>query len=69
MFNTKEEIEKLEKKIQKYSQRRNEIESANYIIAMQIKEIKDGKLMSIEDILKWDFDMLNVGEIVNQIQK
>ena len=67
MLNTKEEIAKLEQKIQQYSKKRNKIENANYILAMQIKDIQEGKLTNIEDIIKWDFEMIRMGDTVNQI--
>lgn len=67
MYNAKEEISKLEEKILKESKRRTKIENGNYILAMQLKEIREGRLMSVEDIAKWDFEMIKTGELVGSI--
>ena len=70
MYNTHEEIEKLEKLIQRNSiKRESKIENANYILAMQLNRIRNGELKSIEDIVKWDFDMIKVGELVESVEK
>lgn len=68
MYNAKEEITKLENKILKESKRRTKIENGNYILAMQLKEIREGRLMSVEDIAKWDFEMIKTGELVGSIE-
>ena len=64
MTNTHEEIEKLEKLIKKYAQRRDKIENGNYILAMQLKAIREGKLLTVEDVAKWDFEYIKVGDEV-----
>jgi hypothetical protein len=64
MYNTKEEIAKIENMIKKYSKRESKIENANYILAMQLDKIRKGELLSVEDIAKWDFDMIRVGDEV-----
>lgn len=69
MYNTHEEINKIQNLIKKYSERKNKIENANYILAMQLNEIKKGNLLSVEDIAKWDFEMIKVGELVMGINK
>lgn len=70
MYNTHEEIEKLEKLIQRNSiKRESKIENANYILAMQLTRIRNGELKSIEDIVKWDFDMIKMGELVEKINE
>ena len=68
MKNYKEEIERIEGLIKKYSQRRNKIENSNYILAMELKEIREGRLNSIEDIAKWCFEMIKTGELVRSIE-
>lgn len=35
---------------------------------MQLNEIKKGNLLSVEDIAKWDFEMIRVGELVVSIE-
>ncbi len=69
MYNTHEEIEKLEQLINKYSQRRDKIENGNYILAMQLKAIKEGKLLTVEDVAKWDFEMMRVGDSIRSIDR
>ena len=68
MYNTHEEINKIQNLIKKYSERKNKIENANYILAMQLNEIKKGNLLSVEDIAKWDFEMIRIGELVESIE-
>lgn len=63
MLSSKQEIEKIENMIQKYSKRESKIENANYILAMQLDKIRKGELLSIEDIAKWDFEMIKRGEL------
>jgi hypothetical protein len=35
---------------------------------MQLNEIKKGNLLSVEDIAKWDFEMIKRGELVLSIE-
>ena len=67
MYNTHEEINKIQNLIKKYSERKNKIENANYILAMQLNEIRKGNLLSVEDIAKWDFEMIKVGDLVRSV--
>ena len=67
MYNTHEEINKIQNLIKKYSERKNKIENANYILAMQLNEIRKGNLLSVEDIAKWDFEMIKVGDEIRSI--
>jgi argonaute-like protein implicated in RNA metabolism and viral defense len=69
MFNYHDSIEEIEKKIKKYSERRNKVENANYILAMQLKAIKNGELKTVEDIAKWDFEMIKTGDLVMSINE
>lgn len=69
MKNYKEEIERIEGLIKKYSQRRNKIENSNYILAMELKEIREGRLNSVEDIAKWCFEMIKTGELVRSVER
>ena len=64
MINYHDSIEEIEKKIKKYSERRNKVENANYILAMQLKAIKNGELKTVEDIAKWDFEKIKMGVLV-----
>ena len=54
--------------IKKYSKRESKIENANYILAMQLDKIRKGELLSVEDIAKWDFEMIKRGELVESIE-
>lgn len=69
MYNTKQEIEKIENMLKKYSKRESKIENANYILAMQLDKIRKGELVSVEDIAKWDFEMIRVGELTLSVTK
>ena len=69
MFNYHDSIEEIEKKIKKYSERRNKVENANYILAMQLKAIKNGELKTVEDIAKWDFEKIKMGDLVISIER
>ena len=69
MINYHDSIEELEKKIKKYSERRNKVENANYILAMQLKAIKNGELKTVEDIAKWDFEKIKMGDLVLSIER
>jgi hypothetical protein len=35
---------------------------------MQLNEIKKGNLLSVEDIAKWDFEMIKRGELVMSVE-
>lgn len=69
MINYHDSIEEIEKKIKKYSERRNKVENANYILAMQLKAIKNGELKTVEDIAKWDFEKIKMGDLVISINE
>ena len=69
MFNYHDSIEEIEKKIKKYSERRNKVENANYILAMQLKAIKNGELKTVEDIAKCDFEKIKMGDLVISIER
>ena len=69
MINYHDSIEEIEKKIKKYSERRNKVENANYILAMQLKAIKNGELKTVEDIAKWDFEKIKMGDLVMSINE
>ena len=69
MFNYKDEISNIEKKILTESKKRGMIENGNYILAMELKEIREGKLNSVEDIAKWCFEMIKTGELVKDVMK
>lgn len=69
MLNSKQEIEKIENMIKKYSKRESKIENANYILAMQLDKIRKGELLSIEDVAKWDFEMIKRGELTLSVIK
>ena len=67
MIDTKEKINRIEKLIEKYSKRRDKIENGNYILAMELKKIQDGELRSLEDVVKWCFEMMKTGDEVRSI--
>ena len=67
MFNYKDEISNIEKKILTESKKHGMIENGNYILAMELKEIREGKLNSVEDIAKWCFEMIKTGELVKDV--
>ena len=69
MINYHDSIEEIEKKIKKYSERRNKVENANYILAMQLTAIKNGELKTVEDIAKWDVEKIKMGDLVLSIER
>lgn len=69
MINYHDSIEEIENKIKKYSERRSKVENANYILAMQLKAIKNGELKTVEDIAKWDFEKIKMGDLVLSIER
>ena len=69
MINYHDSIEEIENKIKKYSERRSKVENANYILAMQLKAIKNGELKTVEDIAKWDFEKIKTGDLVLSIER
>ena len=69
MINTKEEIEKIEKLIQKESQRRDKIENGNYILAMLLKDIREGKVTNIVEVAEWCFEKIKIGKEVDYVLK
>jgi hypothetical protein len=36
---------------------------------MQLKAIKNGELKTVEDIAKWDFEMIKTGDLVISIER
>lgn len=69
MFNYKDEIINIEKKILTESKKRGMIENGNYILAMELKEIREGRLNSVEDIAKWCFEMMKTGRLVESVME
>lgn len=69
MFNYKDEISNIEKKILTESKKRGMIENGNYILAMELKEIREGKLNTVEDIAKWCFEMIKTGKLVESVMR
>ena len=67
MFNYKDEISNIEKKILTESKKRGMIENGNYILAMELKEIREGRLNTVEDIAKWCFEMIKTGKLVESV--
>lgn len=72
MYNTNEKIKEIESMLERYKDKHNKIENANYILSMQLDRIYKGELKSVEDVIKWDFEMVRVGEeclgIINTVQ-
>ena len=47
----------------------NKIENSNYILAMLLKDIRDGKVTDILDVTEWCFDKINTARNIEYLMK
>jgi hypothetical protein len=47
----------------------NKIENSNYILAMLLKDIRDGKVVDILDVTEWCFDKINTARNIEYLMK
>ena len=60
-------IEQINEEIKKSVSRSNKIENGNYILAMLLKDIRDGKVVDLMGVVRWCFDQLKTGRLVNSV--
>ena len=60
-------IEQINEEIRKSVKRSNKIENGNYILAMLLKDIRDGKILDLMGVVKWCFEMMKTGRLVDSV--
>lgn len=60
-------IEQIDKEIRLCVKRANKIENGNYILAMLLKDIKEGKIKNIVQVAEWCFEKINIGREVDYL--
>lgn len=63
----KKTIEQINRDIALCVQGSSKIENGNYILAMLLQDIKDGKVKTIVDVVKWCFEQINIGREVEYV--
>ena len=59
-------IEQIDRDIQNCVKKNgNKIENGNYILAMLLKDIRDGKVNDLLDVTKWCFEKIKIGREIN----
>lgn len=62
-------IEQINEEIKKCVKRSNKIENGNYILAMLLKDIRDGKVVDLMGVVRWCFEMMKTGRLVDDVLK
>lgn len=63
----KKTIEQIDAEIKRCIKGANKIENGNYILAMLLKDIKEGKVTNILEVAEWCFEKIKVGREVNYV--
>lgn len=63
----KKTIEQIDNEIKNCVKGANKIENGNYILAMLLKDIREGKVTNIVEVVKWCFEKIKIGKEVNYI--
>ena len=64
----KKTIEQIDAEIQRcVKSSGNKIENGNYILAMLLKDIKEGTVNNLLDVTKWCFEKIKIGREVNYL--
>lgn len=63
----KKTIEQIDVEIKRCIKGANKIENGNYILAMLLKDIKEGKVTNILEVAEWCFEKIKVGREVNYV--
>lgn len=64
----KKTIEQIDRDIQNcVKENGNRIENGNYILAMLLKDIRDGKVNDLLDVTKWCFEKIKIGKEINYL--
>ena len=60
-------IEQIDREIKQCVKGANKIENGNYILAMLLKDIREGKVTNIVEVAEWCFEKIKIGREVNYI--
>ena len=63
----KKTIEQINREIKNCVKGANKIENGNYILAMLLKDIREGKVTNIVEVAEWCFEQINIGREVNYV--
>lgn len=63
----KKTIEQIDAEIKRCVKGANKIENGNYILAMLLKDIREGKVTNILEVAQWCFEKIKIGREVNYI--
>ena len=55
-------IEQINEEIKKSVNRSNKIENGNYILAMLLKDIRDGKVEDLMGVVRWCFERIRTNK-------
>lgn len=58
-------IDQINAEIKRCVKRANKIENGNYILAMLLKDILDGKVKDILEVTEWCFEKINIGREID----
>ncbi len=64
----KKTIEQIDNEIKRCVNRNNTIENGNYILAMLLKDMKDGKVTNMMEVARWCFDNIKTGRLIMSIK-
>ena len=63
----KKTIEQIDREIKQCVKGANKIENGNYILAMLLKDIREGKVKNIVEVAEWCFEKIKIGREVNYL--
>ena len=63
----KKTLEQIDKEIKQCVKSANKIENGNYILAMLLKDIKEGKVTNIVEVAEWCFEKIKIWREVNYL--
>ena len=58
-------IDQINEEIKRCVKGANKIENGNYILAMLLKDIREGKVNNILEVAQWCFEKINIGREVD----
>ena len=65
----KKTIEQIDAEIRSCVKGANKIENGNYILAMLLKDIREGKVTNIVEVAEWCFEKIKIGKEVDYVLK
>ena len=63
----KKTIEQIDREIKSCVKGANKIENGNYILAMLLKDIREGKVTNILEVAEWCFEKIKIGKEVDYV--